>query len=83
MTIWFDADLRQILDEYLRFLDPAEKREASESILEVGVQKALGQIEWDEESFRERGDIYDWSREGCSTEGAGALQGVEKKDLDW
>ncbi|KAF1949207.1 radical SAM enzyme, partial [Byssothecium circinans] len=52
-----------ILDEYLKFLNKGNtEREHSESILEVGVQKALSQIEWDKEMFKARGGIFDWSR---------------------
>lgn len=59
-----------ILDEYLRFLDKGEGVEkASGSIIDVGVQKALEQVHWDEESFERRGGIYDWSK--GSTEGCG------------
>lgn len=51
-----------ILDEYLRFLD-RDGRRPSASILEVGVERALASVYWDEESFYARGGIYDWSRE--------------------
>lgn len=51
-----------ILDEYLRFLD-RDGRQPSASILEVGVEKALASVYWDEESFHARGGVYDWSRE--------------------
>jgi radical S-adenosyl methionine domain-containing protein 2 len=34
----------------------------SESILDVGVQKAQEQVRWDKKSFVERGGIYDWGR---------------------
>ena len=44
-----------ILDEYLRFLDKGDGEEkAFESILNVGVQKALEDIKWDEKAFKER-----------------------------
>ncbi|ORY18863.1 hypothetical protein BCR34DRAFT_473114 [Clohesyomyces aquaticus] len=47
-----------ILDEYCRFLDPGyDGRGHSESILDVGVQKALSQIHWDEEAFVQRGGL--------------------------
>lgn len=51
-----------ILDEYMRFLD-RDGRQPSASILEVGVEKALTSVYWDEESFRDRGGVYDWGRE--------------------
>ncbi|KAF2789848.1 radical SAM enzyme [Melanomma pulvis-pyrius CBS 109.77] len=64
-----------ILDEYLRFLD-RDGRQPSDSILQIGVQKALESVYWDERAFRDRGGIYDWSRrvESCSE---------VKKGLDW
>jgi radical S-adenosyl methionine domain-containing protein 2 len=64
-----------ILDEYMRFLD-RDGREPSDSILEVGVQKALESVYWDEGAFRDRGGIYDWGRK------VDACTGVEKA-LDW
>jgi radical S-adenosyl methionine domain-containing protein 2 len=50
-----------ILDEYMRFLD-RDGRQPSPSILEVGVQRALSSVYWDEDSFNERGGVYDWQR---------------------
>ncbi|KAJ2996957.1 hypothetical protein NUW58_g802 [Xylaria curta] len=55
-----------ILDEYLCFLDKgagAEKQ--SRSILEVGVQKALSEIHWDQEAFKKRGGLYEWTKEAA------------------
>ncbi|KAI9736469.1 MAG: hypothetical protein M1818_006203 [Claussenomyces sp. TS43310] len=49
-----------ILDEYMRFLDAGS--EPSRSILEVGVEEALGSVYWDESSFVQRGGIYDWTK---------------------
>ncbi|KAF2154163.1 radical SAM enzyme [Myriangium duriaei CBS 260.36] len=64
-----------ILDEYLRFLD-RDGREPSKSILEVGVEKALDSVYWDEGAFRERGGVYSWSRKDTScSSGEG--------ELDW
>ncbi|KIX06957.1 uncharacterized protein Z518_04933 [Rhinocladiella mackenziei CBS 650.93] len=54
-----------ILDEYLRFLD-REGRKPSASILTVGVQQALSEVFWDEDSFYERGGVYDWKRPSSS-----------------
>lgn len=48
-----------ILDEYLRFVDKTGKQ-PSGSILEVGVQRALESVFWDENAFLERGGLYDW-----------------------
>ena len=43
-----------ILDEYMRFLDKGDGEEkASESILDVGVKRALENIRWDEDAFKE------------------------------
>ena len=48
-----------ILDEYMRFLDKGDGEEkASDSILNVGVQKALEDIRWDEKDFKERKGDY-------------------------
>lgn len=52
-----------LLDEYLRFLNKGVGK-PTESILEVGVEKALEGVYWDEEGFKERGGVYDWSKEG-------------------
>ncbi|CCT65010.1 uncharacterized protein FFUJ_03719 [Fusarium fujikuroi IMI 58289] len=52
-----------LLDEYMCFLDKGEGMlTRSESILKVGVKKAMGQVVWDRGSFLERGGIYDWGR---------------------
>ncbi|SPQ23844.1 291a82db-4b1b-41a7-9672-37340e864fbb [Thermothielavioides terrestris] len=50
-----------ILDEYLRFLDRTGKQ-PSKPILEVGVEKALESVYWDEEAFVERGGLYEWTK---------------------
>ena len=48
-----------ILDEYMRFLDKGDGEEkASESILDVGVKRALENIRWDEDAFKERKGDY-------------------------
>ena len=54
-----------ILDEYMRFLDKGDKNEykISDSILDVDVSVALGQINWDNDSFHERNGHYDWTKE--------------------
>lgn len=52
-----------LLDEYMSFMDKGEgMMTTSESILDVGVLKAMEQIVWDKNSFVERGGIYDWGR---------------------
>lgn len=68
-----------ILDEYMRFLDRTG-RGASGSILDVGVQEALGQVVWDEEAFRERGGVFDWGREGTGEE---TKCGTKREELEW
>ncbi|RAK97309.1 radical SAM domain-containing protein [Aspergillus ibericus CBS 121593] len=64
-----------ILDEYMRFLD-RDGRQPSPSILEVGVDKALECVYWDEASFKARGGEYEWTRDqgSCSE---------KHKDLEW
>ena len=53
-----------LVDEYMRFMDKGSgKMKESESILQVGVEKALSQVRWDQKAFNERGGIYDWSKE--------------------
>ena len=48
-----------ILDEKMRFLDKGDGEEfISESILDVGVEKALENIKYDEEEFKKRGGDY-------------------------
>ena len=44
------------LDEYIRFMDKGEDiMTTSESILDIGVLKAMEQIVWDKKLFVERG----------------------------
>ena len=63
-----------ILDEYMRFLD-RDGRKPSESILDVGVHQALQSVFWDQKSFKERGGIFEWSRD---------LQcGNDQERLEW
>ncbi|KAK4100928.1 radical SAM enzyme [Parathielavia hyrcaniae] len=66
-----------ILDEYLRFLDRTG-RQPSEPILEVGVERALESVYWDEDAFVERGGLYDWAKPAGETEGCGG-----GKELYW
>ena len=52
-----------ILDEYMRFLDKGDGEEIkSKSILEIGVEEAMGQVKWEQDAFLSRGGIYDWSK---------------------
>lgn len=68
-----------ILDEYMRFLDKGNENEykMSESILDVSVEKALSQVNWDWSSFEDRQGEYDWSKE---SESVGLC---EDKNLQW
>ena len=50
-----------LLDEYMRFLNKGVK-EPTKSILEIGVEAALEDVDWDEDGFNERGGVYDWTR---------------------
>jgi radical S-adenosyl methionine domain-containing protein 2 len=77
-----------LLDEYLRFLDKGEGRmKESESLLDVGVERALKQVRWDQKSFFDRGGVYDWSKElGIGEEKGGGGCGADeetKKKLEW
>lgn len=63
-----------LLDEYMRFLDKGN--DPSASILEVGVEKALQSVYWDEKSFIDRGGIYDWTKTACGG-------GDSTRGLDW
>ncbi|KAK7965923.1 uncharacterized protein PG986_000200 [Apiospora aurea] len=77
-----------LLDEYLCFLDKGSGVEKqSSSILDVGVQKALSEVYWDQKAFKERGGIFEWSKDALGGRdmdadgGCGAA--ADKKDLDW
>ncbi|CAA9963431.1 hypothetical protein CFE70_006857 [Pyrenophora teres f. teres 0-1] len=66
-----------LLDEYMRFLDKGEGMiKQSESLLEVGVMKAMEQVVWDKKSFVERGGIYDWGREDGKQKEMGSACGT-------
>jgi radical S-adenosyl methionine domain-containing protein 2 len=69
-----------ILDEYMCFLDKGKgKEKQSQSILDVGVARALEEVHFDKEAFLKRGGEYAWSREddvgGCGAE--------TLKELEW
>ena len=52
-----------LLDEELRFLDcSGNGKIPSQSILEVGVDRALSQAGFDDEMFEKRGGIFEWTR---------------------
>jgi radical S-adenosyl methionine domain-containing protein 2 len=72
-----------ILDEKMRFLNcTGHAKQPSDSILEVGVVKALSQSGFDEEMFKDRGGIYDWRRtlDGASIPSTICSNG---KDISW
>lgn len=70
-----------MLDEYMRFLDKGDGEEtASESILDVGVRKAMKQVVWERDQFVARGGFYDWS----NSSGGGCGEMSKKgKELEW
>ncbi|KAI0205651.1 hypothetical protein F4808DRAFT_409787 [Astrocystis sublimbata] len=74
-----------LLDEYLCFLDKgAGVEKQSRSILEVGVQNALREIHWDEAAFKERGGVYDWTKNVTEVNsGAGGCGSVDEKSMEW
>ncbi len=52
-----------LLDEKCRFLNSANGGKVpTESILDVGVEKALEKAGFDHEAFQKRGGVYNWSR---------------------
>ena len=59
-----------LLDEELRFLDCSENGKIpSQSILEVGVERALSQAGFDDDMFQKRGGIFEWTRDrGCNND---------------
>ncbi|KAF9475013.1 hypothetical protein BDN70DRAFT_996711 [Pholiota conissans] len=65
-----------LLDEEMRFLNCENgDKKPGRSLLKVGVQTALDDAGWDENAFKERGGIFEWSR---------AVENREKqKKLDW
>ncbi|KAF8446885.1 hypothetical protein BDZ91DRAFT_702946 [Kalaharituber pfeilii] len=83
-----------ILDEYLRFVD---RGAPTASILEVGVQKALMEVGWDEEGFLKRGGMYEWNKEKamgarhvgkensivCGDRAFGGNDGRDVAELEW
>ncbi|TPX60818.1 hypothetical protein PhCBS80983_g01527 [Powellomyces hirtus] len=64
-----------ILDEYMRFLGKEGDYAVSDSILDVGVQKALQSVLWRQSRFYQRDGVYDWksNRAGLIQENPSAL----------
>lgn len=50
-----------LLDEYLCFLNKGVGK-PTQSILEIGVDAALENVYWDEDGFKKRGGIYEWTK---------------------
>ena len=71
-----------ILDEYLRFVD---RGSPTRPILEIGVQQALRDVQWDQDGFHERGGRYSWSKHAILVNGEGPCGGDGKygKELEW
>ena len=68
----------------MRFLDKGDGDEkVSDSILKVGVQKAIKQVRWDQDEFHNRGGIYDWSRVPEESQASACGVGGDGKKLDW
>lgn len=66
----------------MRFLDKGDGDEkVSECILDVGVQKAIKQIHWDQEEFHKRGGIFDWNSKDEKVTACSPLNGDKK--LEW
>ncbi|KAJ3250941.1 hypothetical protein HDU77_006242 [Chytriomyces hyalinus] len=67
-----------LMDEHLRFLPRGSNNNTpTGSILDVGVKEALLHAGWDEQSFRERGGVYEWTKpldSGCAAKGASELE---------
>ncbi|KAK6855710.1 hypothetical protein PG995_007861 [Apiospora arundinis] len=76
-----------LLDEYLCFLDKGSGVEKQSScILEVGVQKALSEVYWDQEAFKARGGMFDWTKDipgDGDVELEGGCGSANNKSMDW
>lgn len=65
-----------LLDEYMSFLNKGTGAPTL-SILDIGVTQALKEVYWDEQSFKDRGGVYDWTKDpagGCSSGDNQALE---------
>ncbi|KAI1386385.1 uncharacterized protein F4822DRAFT_314524 [Hypoxylon trugodes] len=72
-----------MIDEFLCFLDKgAGVEKQSRSILEVGVQRALREVYWDQEAFNKRGGMYEWTKDIIS-DGVSGCGSVDKRLTDW
>lgn len=67
-----------LFDEDMCFFDKGEgMMTKSESILEVGVARAMQQVKWDRKSFVECGGIHDWGKD------KGSYGQEAEKGLEW
>lgn len=72
-----------LLDERLRFLDKGDgPMKKSDSLLDVGVKRAMQQVAWDKSAFDKRGGVYEW-RKPQNVDGDGGCGGGDKKELEW
>ncbi|KAF4773295.1 hypothetical protein HER10_EVM0009523 [Colletotrichum scovillei] len=72
-----------LLDENLRFLDKGNgPMKKSESLLDVGVKKAMLQVAWDKSAFDKRGGVYEWRKPQAGS-AEGGCNSESKKDLEW
>ncbi|KAF6809783.1 radical s-adenosyl methionine domain-containing protein 2 [Colletotrichum sojae] len=73
-----------LLDEKLRFLDKGDgPMKKSDSLLDVGVKRAMQQVAWDKSAFDKRGGIYEWQKPQTTGDVEGGCGGGEKKELAW
>jgi radical S-adenosyl methionine domain-containing protein 2 len=69
------------LNEHMRFLNKdCGEEKVSESILDVGVRKAMTPVRWERTAFMERGGFYDWTK--VSETGCGSSSN-KAKELKW
>lgn len=72
-----------LLDERMRFLDKGDgPMKKSDSLLDVGVRKAMQQVAWDKEAFDKRGGIYEWRKPQVAGS-AEAGCGGSNQELEW
>ncbi|KAF9871590.1 radical s-adenosyl methionine domain-containing protein 2 [Colletotrichum karsti] len=73
-----------LLDERMRFLDKGDgPMRKSDSLLDVGVKKAMRQVAWDRAAFDKRGGIYEWRKPQTEGGAEGGCGGGDKKELEW
>lgn len=73
-----------LLDERMRFLDKGDgPMRKSDSLLDVGVKRAMQQVAWDREAFDKRGGIYEWRKPQTAGGVEGGCDGESMKELEW